>query len=89
MRWAFSVTFEVVAMLGLLLAGLAIYGQARDWEISAAWSVALGCVWLAILGRVWRTVAGIVSEVRTGGPKDERREGDGSYAVESAAPSVR
>ena len=65
MRWAFSVTFEVVALLGLLLAGLAIYGQARDWEIPGAWSVVLGCVWLAIMGRVWATVAGAVSEART------------------------
>lgn len=89
MRWAFSVTFEVVAMLGLLLAGLAIYGQARDWEIPVAWSVVLGCVWLAILGRVCATVAGVVTEVRTGVPEGERGEGDGSYAGESAAPTVR
>lgn len=89
MRSAFSVTFEVVSMLGLLLAGIAIYGQVRGWEIPVAWGVALGCVWLAVLGRVCATLASVVSGVRTIAPKDERREGDESFAAESAAPSGR
>lgn len=61
---AFSVTFNVVAMLGLLLAGLAILGQQREWEVPLTWTLVLGGVWAAILVRVVVLVSAALDEGR-------------------------
>ncbi len=64
MRRSFSITFDLITSLGFLLAGLAIYGQNREWEIPLLWSVVLGCTWLAVLVRLASTVAGVATRVR-------------------------
>jgi carbon starvation protein CstA len=61
---AFSVTFKVMAMLGLLLAGLVILGQQREWEVPLTWTLVLGGVWAAILVRVVVLVSAALEEDR-------------------------
>ena len=80
---AFSVTFNIVAMLSLLLAGIVVYGQHQEWEIPFAWSVVLGCVWLAVLVRVAVMVAGVVGEARSSARKDDRLQEEEPYATRS------
>lgn len=84
MRRSFSVTFNLVTMLGFLLAGLAFHGQERDWEIPFTWGVVLGCTWLAILVRVVGTLAGVVTRVRNGVPRSEDRRDEESYSIADA-----
>ncbi len=64
---AFSVTFNVVAMLGLLLAGLIIHGQQRDWDVPLTWTLVLGGVWAAILVRVVVLLREAFAELRKEG----------------------
>ncbi len=67
---AFSVTFNVVAMLGLLLAGLVIHGQQRDWDVPLTWTLVLGGVWAAILVRVVVLLREAFVEVRHDGERE-------------------
>ncbi len=67
---AFSVTFNVVAMLGLLLAGLVIHGQQRDWNVPLTWTVVLGGVWTAILVRVVLLLREAFAELRRDGERE-------------------
>ena len=79
---AFSVTFNVVAMLGLLLAGLVILGQQREWEVPLTWTVVLGGFWAAILVRVVVLVSAALDEGRR--PADGEHLGrDAGYAGEA------
>ena len=78
---AFSVTFNVVAMLGLLLAGLAILGQQREWEVPLTWTLVLGGVWAAILVRVVVLISEALDEDRTRSVV-EHLERDAGYAGE-------
>ena len=78
---AFSITFNVVAMLGLLLAGLVILGQQREWEVPLTWTLVLGGVWAAILVRVVVLVSVALDEGRTR-PEVEHLERDAGYAGE-------
>ncbi len=67
---AFSVTFNVVAMLGLLLAGLIIHGQQRDWNVPLTWTIVLGAVWAAILVRVVLLLREAFAELRRDGERE-------------------
>lgn len=67
---AFSVTFKVVALLGLLLAGLVIHGQRRDWEVPLTWMLVLGAVWTAILARVVLLLREAFAELQRDGERD-------------------
>ncbi len=66
---AFSVTFNVVAMLGLLLAGLIIHGQQRDWDVPLTWTIVLAAVWAAILVRVVLLLREAFAELRRDGER--------------------
>lgn len=85
---AFSVTFNVVAMLGLLLAGLVIVAQQREWEVPLTWTLVLGGVWAAILVRVVVLISAALEEGRAD-PGVERLGQDAACAGEAVGTAAR